>query len=198
MSDQEKQEQEVQELQAQAPEEKTEINTDDKLKEMEERWKKEIAGLNRRNSELQKTLEEKELEKLNEEDKAKEQLRRAQEDKERIETEIKELNKSRLVDKYLHESNLPTNLAKRINGEDEETIQADVKDLVDFINAEVEKRAEATINERLGGQPPKSGATPDDTTLQAQYEAAKKAGNIAQCIAIKRAASVEGVEIKEY
>lgn len=125
--------------------------------ELTQKFKTEIAGLNRRNSELEKSLKEKELEGKSEEEKTKALL----EEKERILKDIEDLNKSRIIDQKLYDAGLPLDIfAKRIIGGTEEEIQVDIKQLNEYIQALVEKKSELRVNELLNTPKPETGAPP--------------------------------------
>lgn len=121
--------------------------------------KKEIAGLNRKNSEYEKTIQAKELEKLSEKERAEKELEIKRKEKEQLDNEIKNLSRSRVVDKVLFENNIPPDFADRIKGETEEEIIKDVKALNDYINKIVEERKTKEINTALGGRAPVAGNT---------------------------------------
>lgn len=121
--------------------------------------KKEIAGLNRKNSEYEKAIQAKELEKLSEKERAEAELEIKRKEKEQLDNEIKNLSRSRVVDKVLFENNIPPDFADRINGETEEEIIKDVKALNDYINKLVEERKTKEINAALGGRAPVAGNT---------------------------------------
>ena len=121
--------------------------------------KKEIAGLNRKNSEYEKAIQAKELEKLSEKERAEAELEIKRKEKEQLDNEIKNLSRSRVVDKVLFENNIPPDFANRIKGETEEEIIKDVKALNDYINKIVEERKTKEINTALGGRAPVAGNT---------------------------------------
>ena len=121
--------------------------------------KKEIAGLNRKNSEYEKAIQAKELEKLSEKERAEAELEIKRKEKEQLDNEIKNLSRSRVVDKVLFENNIPPDFADRIKGETEEEIIKDVKALNDYINKLVEERKTKEINAALGGRAPVAGNT---------------------------------------
>jgi hypothetical protein len=128
--------------------------------------KKELDGLNRKNSELEKEKKALERAKLSEEEKAKAELEDLKSQAEKERAELQQARRERTIEHALVDSGLPIALASRINGNTDEEIEADVKGFSEYINAEVEKRVEAVINSRLGGQPPKEAATPSGTTMK--------------------------------
>ena len=175
-----------------------------KVKELSTVWenkfeeqKKQIAGLDRTNSDLQKKLEEEKLSKLDEKTRADEELKKAREERERVERETEQLKRDRLIEKSVFDAGLPGEFAKRINGQTEDEISKDVKAFTGFIEAEVNKRVEVEVNKRLGGTSPEGGETPKLDDLQLAYNKAKEKGDQPTMIAILRKASSDGVQIKE-
>ncbi len=134
---------------------------DKSVNDSAELYKKEIAGLNRKNSEMEKLLKDKELEGKTEEEKN-EALKA--ENKEIAEENAK-LVRDGFVDKSLNSAGLPLKLAGRIIGEDEANIEKDVNDLKEYINELAQEKANAIVNEKLGGNPPKAGASPTAETI---------------------------------
>jgi len=124
--------------------------------EIELKYKNEIAGLNRKTTDLQKSLKEKELEGKSEE----ERLKALQLEKEQILKDIENLNRGRIVDKTLNGAGLPLDFAKRIIGEDEAAIVQDVKDFSEYVEKLAQERADKIINERMSGKAPENGKAP--------------------------------------
>jgi hypothetical protein len=156
-----------------------------------ETWKKEIQGLNKRNSELEKKLQEKDLEKLNVEERSKKELELAQAEKDKVVNETISLKRENaVVGKGLDKS-----FAKLISGKTDEEIEKDVTSLKSFIDKEISKGMEAERNKLLGGGAPRSGNTVQDATLQSQYTEAKAKGDFALATAIQRQATREGVKL---
>ena len=131
-------------------------------KELETQFKTEIAGLNRKNSELANSLKVKELEGKSEEEKT-EALRL---EKEQIEKDIESLSRGRVIDNKLDSAGLPLEFAKRIIGKDDSEIDADIKGFSEMLNKTAQAIADKIINERLGGVPPKTGDTPKGTEIK--------------------------------
>lgn len=165
--------------------------------DLEDKFKTEIAGLNKANTKLQKDLEAKELEKLDEKTKAQKELELANQEKEKVLKETEDLKRQRTIEKAIFDAGLPQEFAKRINGQEEKEIAKDVKAFTDFIEVEVNKRVEVEVNKRLGGKTPQSGDAPKLGDLQSAYNEAKTKGNMPQMIAIKRQASKDGVTLNE-
>ncbi len=123
-------------------------------KEIETKFKSEIAGLNRKNSELASLLKKKEME-----DKSEiEQIEILKKEKQNIENEIKALNRARNIDKLLSEIGLPLEFSGRITGDTEQEIMNDVNNFKAFLDKLAQEKAEKIINERMaGGKPSASG-----------------------------------------
>jgi len=133
--------------------------------EFESKYKAEIAGLNKANSKLQKDLEAKELEKLDEKSRAAKEIESAKAEKEKILRETEEIKKQRIIETAIFDAGLPKEFAKRINGSDEDEIVKDVKAFTTYFEAEVNKRIEVEVNKRLGGKAPLNGALPKGKTV---------------------------------
>jgi cell division septum initiation protein DivIVA len=159
--------------------------------------KSEISGLNRRNSELEKELKKKDLEKLSEKERIQAELDEAREEKKRIEQEAAEIIRGRNVDKELYDAGLSVEFAKRVIGQTEEEIKADVKALKKFIDAEINKGIEAEVNRRLSGKPPQAGGPVEKGNLQTLFDDAKKRNRMEEMIAVKRQAARQGIIIQE-
>ena len=114
---------------------------------------------------------------------------------ERAEAEKNEILKTQLKKDYLANEGLPIEFAKFISGEEEADIKKSVDELSKYIHDSANKLKEEDINRRLSGKGPAAGSSPDISDLQSAYNEAKKAGNDALKIAIKRQAAREGVQI---
>ncbi len=149
------------------PVEPTEIDLLKKeIQDMKEGFKNELSGLNRKNSELEKEKRDLELSKLEDDEKLKLQLEDMKTAREKEETELKILRRTRTIENNLVDAGLPLDLANRINGENEDDIKSDITALKDWFDKEAEKRAEKIVNERLGGKPPVDGKTPEGNTMK--------------------------------
>lgn len=166
------------------------------LKELENS-KKEISGLNRKISEDEKTLKQKELENLKGIERERAELELIKAEKEKIAREAEELRRSRIVDKALTDMGIPLEFAKHISGSDELEILQNVKEVSDYVDKLVNQRVEKIIAEKLSGKAPVIGNIPVNNDLQSQYNKAKEQGNFTLQNAIKRKASAEGIELKE-
>ena len=166
-----------------------------KLKtELEERYKKEIAGLNKKNSELEGKVKKTEQEKMTEAERIEAERKELEAEKQTIKQQKIDL----MVAKELANSGLPEEFAKRISGETEDEIKADVKWLKDFLTTKAHELSQGEIAKRLGGEPPKGGQKPDVSTLQGMYDKAKTRNDVAGMVAIKRQAKQAGEVLKEF
>jgi hypothetical protein len=170
----------------------TQVKIDAAIKAAQETWKSEIAGLNRRNTELEKEKQQLELTKLTEQERAKKELEIAQTEKEKIVAETIQLKKQTAV----VSKGLDPEFAKLINGKTDEEINESLTTVITYVEKEVAKRLEQNINTRFGGQAPQGGNPPQATTLQSQYTEAVKNNNQALAIQIKLQAQREGQILK--
>lgn len=161
------------------------------IDEAEKRYKAELAGLNRKISELEKANKEKELEKMNETDRAKEEVRLAQIERDKYLTETVELKKTTAV---LNEG-LSKEFAQFITGNGDEEISAQIAVFKATVSAEADRLYKAEANKNFGGTKPSGGQPPESNTLQSAYDNAFKTKNFAQQTAILRQAAREGVKI---
>ena len=141
------------EEQVQVEEPKVEQELDSKLVELEEKYKKELAGLNKRNSELEKKVKLTEQEKMTEAEKLEAERKELQAEKDSIKRERINLQ----IIKELASVGLPADFANRISGETEDEIKADVKALNKYLDTRAHELSEAEIAKRLKGENPKGG-----------------------------------------
>jgi len=130
-----------------------EPKVDSTIAELEERYKKELAGLNKRNSELEKKVKATEAEKMTEAERLEAERKELQAEKDAIKREKINLQ----IIKELASVGLPADFANRISGETEDEIKADVKALNKFLDERAHERSEAEIAKRLKGEVPKGG-----------------------------------------
>ena len=177
----------------------TEPSIEERIAEVEarlaEKFKTDIAGLNRKVSEV--TKERDELKKKTMTD---EEVRAAEIEEERqlriaAETKAEALERKQIIDVELAGVGLPLEFAKYISGKEESEIKTNVNELSEYIKDTANKLKEQEINQRLSGKAPVAGSSPDVSDLQASYNEAKKAGNTALMTAIKRKGRSEGVTI---
>lgn len=133
--------------------EEPKVELDNKLVELEEKYKKELAGLNKRNSELEKKVKLTEQEKMTEAERIEAERKELQAEKDSIKRERINLQ----IIKELASVGLPADFANRISGETEDEIKADVKALNKFLDERAHERSEAEIAKRLKGEVPKGG-----------------------------------------
>ena len=101
-----------------------------KTAEIAEQYKKELAGLNKRNSELEKKVKLTEQEKMTEAERLEAERKELQVEKDAIKREKINLQ----IIKELASVGLPADFANRISGESEDEIKADVKVLNKFLD----------------------------------------------------------------
>lgn len=133
-----------------------------KTAEIAERYKKEIAGLNKRNSELEKKVKLTEQEKMTEAERLEAERKELQAEKDAIKREKINLQ----IIKELASVGLPPDFANRISGETEDEIKADVKAMKEFLDKKAHELSEAEIAKRLQGDIPKGGAAKKKLTYE--------------------------------
>ena len=148
---------------------------------IQEQFKSEISGLNRKNTELQTTLKTRELEGKT----VAEQKELLLQEKIQIEKDIIKLNRGRIIDRELSEAGLPLELSSRIQGSDEANIKADVITLSAYIQKLAQDKADGIINKKLAGKPPEDGKTPAKIGLDEQIIQAQQDGDFELSIALK-------------
>jgi hypothetical protein len=132
-----------------------------KTAEIAEQYKKELAGLNKRNSELEKKIKLTEQEKMTEAERLEAERKELQAEKDAIKREKINLQ----IIKELASVGLPADFANRISGETEDEIKADVKALKEFLDKKAHELSEAEIAKRLKGDTPKGGQNPTGKTM---------------------------------
>ncbi len=142
--------------------EEPKVESTDKLVELEEKYKKELAGLNKRNSELEKKVKLTEQEKMTETERLEAERKELQAEKDAIKREKINLQ----IIKELASVGLPQEFAKRISGTTEEEIEQDVLDLKSFLDKRAHELSESEIAKRLQGDTPKGGATKKKLTYE--------------------------------
>lgn len=178
------------------PEPTTQEQIEAALKAERELWKKEIAGLNRRNSELEKAKQEQELAHLKDEDRVKREAEIAAAERDKAKAEAEAYRNDLIKTKALLDVGLPTDFAKHINGKTEEEIITTAKEFSALVKKTADAAYQQTVKEKLGGEPPVGGSAPLNTTLQAAYDQAKQKNDVALMTAIQRQANREGQQIK--
>lgn len=163
-----------------------------RIEQLETQYKAELAGLNRRNSELEKALKEKEREKLDETARARAELDDIIKEQELAKKETVALRKSARV----LEAGLPAHVAQWISADTDDTICEEISSFKALVDEVATAKYKDEIARKFGSTAaPVASTTEIDTTLQAQYDAAKSSKNFALMTAVQRAASREGVTI---
>lgn len=133
-----------------------------KISEAERLYRAELAGLNRKISELEKKNQESELAKLSEVERAKEEARLAQVDRDKFIAQTIELKKTTAV---LNEG-LSPDFAKFISGSDDEEIRAQVATFKATVSAEADKMYKAEAARNFGGKKPEGSTAPNGNTIK--------------------------------
>jgi DNA repair exonuclease SbcCD ATPase subunit len=128
-------------------------------------FKAEITGLNRRNSELEKKLEEAEKAKMTEKERAEFDLKQAREaaDKARREAQEFQLERTRL--EKLFAAGLDADAAPLVGGNTPEEIEERVKKLNEYIDKRASARVEAEVKKRFDGTGKPGGGDKPGATL---------------------------------
>ena len=139
-----------------------------KFAEIEKRHKAELAGLNRKVSELEKAKQSIELSKMTEEERAAKERELFEADRKKFDAERAEYRRLSAV----ANEGLSPEFAKLISATDPDEITAQVKMIKESVAAEAERKAKAEIAEKFGGQKP-TGGTPaaGKTMTRADFEA---------------------------
>jgi len=167
----ENQEQAVEQVQGEPT---TELSLEERVAEIESKYKAQIKGLDQKVSKLSKEKEALELEKMSESERAEAERKAVLAEAEAIKAETELLRRERDLTKVLYDHNLdPEVFSKRITGENLDEMKADAEKLTKQINAEVEKRLKSEIKERLGGPTPQGGEANPPMTYSEQLARAK-------------------------
>jgi len=134
---------------------KTSTEIEKRLAELESKYTKETAGLNKRNSELENKLKTIEREKMTEAEKLDAMRKEVEEEKQAARREKTEFLKL----KHLANAGLPEDFAKRVSGESEDDIKTDVASLKEFVESLAHKLSDSELAKKLGGTSPKGGET---------------------------------------
>lgn len=176
----EEQKAEEEKVVAAAPEKKPDFDPEAFKAEIEKRFKTEIDGLNRRNSLLEKKLEEAEKEKMSEKERAEYDLKKVREEADKARREAQEFQLERIRLARLYEAGLDEKAAAFVGGGTEEEIQQRVKTLTEFIEARASARVEAEVKKRFdaagrpgGGDKPGGSLTWDQVQKMSDADLAK-------------------------
>lgn len=143
---------------------------EERLANLEKGYKSEIAGLNRKLSEKDDALKTYQREKMTETERIEAERKELAEERQKIANEKKALTTQKLVESELRGVGLSLDFAKRIHGETESEIKADVQALNDLFNSNVNKVVEKTVNERLAGKSPKSTEETKNTITRTEFD----------------------------
>lgn len=148
------------------------------LAQQEEKYKKELAGLNKTVTKLQKDKEALELEKMSESERAEAERQKAIDEAEAVKAETAKLIRERDLTRVLFNSDLDPDLfADRIKGDTFEEMEADAAVLAKTINEAVEAKMEKEISRRLGGVKPERGEDRASLSPQERVERARQISN---------------------
>lgn len=136
-------------VEAAAPEKKPDFDPETFKAEVEKRFKTEINGLNRRNSELEKKLEEMEKAKMSEKERVEYDLQKAKEEAEKARREAHEFQLARTRLEKLFASGLDADAADFVGGATPEEIEGRIKKLNDYIERRASARVEAEVKRRF-------------------------------------------------
>ncbi len=151
----------VKATEVQATEQANPTDIEKRLAEIESKYAKEKAGLDRRNSELENKLKAIEREKMIEAEKLDAMRKEVEEERLSARREKTEFLKL----KHLANAGLPEDFAKRISGESEDDIKSDVVSLKEFVESLAHKLSDSQLAKKLGGAPPKGGETGSTKTM---------------------------------
>lgn len=193
MANQEQATEQVQETQAQATEQvqttkdqavQQDLSIQDQITKAIEAsispLKSEIAGLNRKNTELEKAKRDADIAKLPEKEQWQAKLDALTQRENDLTAKEQKVAREGIVRRMADKYKLTPKLADRLIGKDEAEIEADAKYLSDFVAQEVQTTATKTINEKLSGNPPVGGETTSLSKVQQlkkDYIAAANSGD---------------------
>lgn len=148
-----------------ATEKKPEFDPEAFKADIEKRFKTEINGLNRRNSELEKKLEEAEKAKMTEKERAEFDLKRAKEEADKARREAQEFQLERTRLERLYAAGLDADAAGFVGGGTPEEIDERVKKLNEYIERRASARVEAEVKKRFDGAGKPGGGDKAGTKL---------------------------------
>jgi len=161
---------------ADTTEETAEVSVDDKIQAAitaaEERFKADVAGLNRRNSELEKELESEKVSHLSDKEKLEYEKQLRETDLADREAKLAEAVRVNMITNGLASNKLDISVANLMRTPaTAEELQTWVTDFSVMVQTETEKR----VNEALTGSAPKSGPTPGNAKPLANFEDGRNA-----------------------
>jgi len=137
------------------------------LDEMQERFKKETSGLNRRNSELERKLEEAEKEKMSEQERLEYEKKQWETEREKARQEAEEYRIGLLREKKVHEAGLGPEAVDLLTGKDEESIDKQIAYFKTLVDKRVKEQLEQEISQRFPNrQKPKAGGDSGELTYE--------------------------------
>ena len=145
-----------------------------KMAELEARYKAQIKGLDQKVSKLAKEKESLEMEKLSETERAEAERKKALAEADEIRAETAKIKRERDLTKVLFNKGLdPELFADRLLGDDLDSMEQDAEKLQAAINKAVEAGIEKEIARRLGGKVPEGGKTTAPLSVEEQIKRAK-------------------------
>ena len=124
--------------------------------ELEERFKSEISGLNRRNSELEKELENEKIAKMNEKEREKHEAEQLRQENERLKADAQAIQRKALITNGLASDGFdPSVMSLMREPKDETELEGWKAHLKKLIEPEIAKR----VNERLTAAPKPKGTS---------------------------------------
>jgi len=159
------------EVEAEVTEQPQELTVDEKIAsaiaEQNERVKAEMSGLNRRNSELEKELENEKIANMTDKEREKHEIAQLREENEQYKTRQADIERKALITEGLASNSIdPSAMELMREPKDSDGVQGWVSNF----NARVESEVAKRVNERLAGAPvPKSSGN----QAQVNYEGKK-------------------------
>lgn len=162
------------EEQAKATEEQEQVveeNTiEQRMAALEAKYKSEIAGLNRKVSEKDEAVKRYEREKMSDTERLEAERKEIEAERAKIESERKTLTNQKITEAELRNAGLSLEFAKRIHGETEAEIKADVQALKEMFESNVSQVVEKVVNERLAGKSPKGTEETKNTIARSEFD----------------------------
>lgn len=128
------------------------------------------AQYNSENSALQEKLTRLEREKMTDDERKQAEREEYNTLKAQLEADRKAFSLQKSVESELRGAGLSLDFAKRINGETEEEIKADVQALKTLFNNNVNQVVEKVVNERLSGKSPKGTEETKNTITRSDFD----------------------------
>lgn len=127
---------------------------------------KELAGLNRKISEMEKILKQAELAKLDDVSRAKAEADNAKAERDALIKETQKLRIDMHKEKSLIKVGIPTDFMKYLNGDTEEDVDTNIKGLKEFLDKELDSRMKTATAKLLSGDVPNAVTTPGAKTMK--------------------------------